>query len=225
MDLIPGFEPAEGIREQLVVNVVMGIHSLHWASMLYNLGGATGDESMRERASQTANYITYYLQPDNRIPVGFTYNQWWYSTHTGVVLYLFDFVGPGTFGGWISGFEVGGLTGFEDDFDQDGLGNGLEAWFGTDPGEFNPGLAGLTTDGTTTTFTHPQNANPPSDLTGFYQWSPNLQDWYAGDGIEGPGDGPTVGIFPNTGGTTTTVTVTASETMGRIFLRAGVMQN
>jgi hypothetical protein len=46
-----------------------------------------------ERAMQTANYITYYLQPDNRIVVGFQYNQWWYSCHAGVVLYLFDFAG------------------------------------------------------------------------------------------------------------------------------------
>jgi hypothetical protein len=93
LDKIKGFEPAEGIREQLQCNVVMGIHSLNWASMLMDLSEATGDEKMRQRAIQTANYITYYLQPDNRIVVGFQYHQWWYSCHTGVVLYLFDFVG------------------------------------------------------------------------------------------------------------------------------------
>lgn len=92
MDKITGFAPAEGIREQLQCNVVMGIHSLNWASMLRELAEATGDEAMRLRATQTANYITYYLQPDNRIVVGFQYNQWWYSCHAGVVLYLFDFV-------------------------------------------------------------------------------------------------------------------------------------
>lgn len=73
-------------------NVVMGVHSLNWASMLMQLAEATGDEEMRLRAMQTANYVTYYLQPDNRIVVGFQYNQWWYSCHTGVILYLFDFV-------------------------------------------------------------------------------------------------------------------------------------
>jgi len=52
---------------------------------------ATGDETLRQRANQTANYITYYLQPDNRIVVGFQYNQWWYSCHAGVILYLLDF--------------------------------------------------------------------------------------------------------------------------------------
>jgi rhamnogalacturonyl hydrolase YesR len=92
LDKIKGFEPAEGIREQLQCNVVMGIHSLNWASMLRELAEATGDEVMRQRANQTANYITYYLQPDNRIVVGFQYNQWWYSCHAGVVLYLLDFV-------------------------------------------------------------------------------------------------------------------------------------
>ena len=92
MDKIVGFEPAEGIREQLQCNVVMGIHSLNWASALLKLAEATGDEAMRKRAMQTANYVTYYLQPDNRIVVGFEYHQWWYSCHTGVLLYLYDFL-------------------------------------------------------------------------------------------------------------------------------------
>lgn len=92
MDEIEGFEPAQGIREQLQVNVVMGIHSLNWASMLKDLAEASGDEKMKERAIQTANYITYYLQPDKRIVVGFQYNQWWYSCHIGVILYLVDFI-------------------------------------------------------------------------------------------------------------------------------------
>ena len=98
LDKIKGFEPAEGIREQLQCNVVMGIHSLNWASMLLELAEATGDEKLKQRAEQTANYITYYLQPDNRIVVGFQYNQWWYSCHAGVVLYLLDFVGKGKVG-------------------------------------------------------------------------------------------------------------------------------
>ena len=96
LDKIPQFEPAEGIREQLQCNVVMGIHSLNWASMLLDLAKATGDESLRRRAIETANYVTYYLQPDDRIVVGFQYNQWWYSCHAGVVLYLLDFAERGS---------------------------------------------------------------------------------------------------------------------------------
>jgi hypothetical protein len=94
LDKIPEFAPAEGIREQLQCNVVMGIHSLNWASMLLDLAKATGDESLRRRAIQTANYVTYYLQPDDRIVVGFQYKQWWYSCHAGVILYLLDFMTP-----------------------------------------------------------------------------------------------------------------------------------
>jgi len=92
LDRIEGFEPAEGIREQLQCNVVMGNHSLNWASMLLELARATGDEKLRQRAMQTANYVTYYLQPDNRIVVGFYYEQWWYSCHADLILYLLDFV-------------------------------------------------------------------------------------------------------------------------------------
>ena len=94
LDKIKDFEPAEGIREQLQCNFVMGVHSLNWASMLLDLANATGDEKMRQRAIQTANYITYYMQPDDRIVVGFDYKQWWYSCHAGAVYYLFDFLEP-----------------------------------------------------------------------------------------------------------------------------------
>jgi hypothetical protein len=134
------------------------------------------------------------------------------------------FASPSTFAEWIAGFAAGGLSGFDDDYDQDGLGNGLEAWFGTHPGQTNGGLANLSTDGTTTTFTHPQNTNPPRDLTGVYAWSPDLlQNWYAGDGVEGPAGGPTVTLSPNTVGTTTTVTATSSAAMERLFLRAAAL--
>jgi hypothetical protein len=134
---------------------------------------------------------------------------------------------PKSFSNWIAGFpEAGGQTGFIDDPDGDRLANGLEAWFGTHPGKFNAGLANLTFDGATTiTFSHPQNPDPPSDVTGFYQWSVNLTDWYAGDGIDGPPDGPAATISPVTVGTTTNVTVITSEIFTTLFLRAGATQN
>lgn len=79
-----------------------------------------------------------------------------------------------TFSHWIAGYpSVGGQDGFSDDPDLDRLANGLEAWFGTDPGSFDAGLADLASDGTITTFTHPQNPDAPVDITGFYEWSVN----------------------------------------------------
>ena len=112
---------------------------------------------------------------------------------------------------------------FADDPDGDQLGNGLEAWFGSHPGQFNAGLANISTAGNITTFTHPQNATVPDDLTGYYEWSPNLVDWYLSG--NGPDGGSTVTFSTNTIGTTTTVTATASEGLDKIFLRAGVSQN
>ena len=73
------------------------------------------------------------------------------------------------------------------------------------------------------TVDHPQNENPPSELNAFYEWSPNLLDWY-GSGI-GPAGGATMTIVPVTTGNSTTVTATASEALTQLYLRIGVMQN
>lgn len=115
--------------------------------------------------------------------------------------------------------------GFQDDPDQDGLVNGLEAWFGTHPGEFSQGLVQLAIDGTSATLNHPRNENPPADLTGSYEWSLNLGDWYAGDGLEGPVGGITVTISADELGATAHVTATASDAINRLFLRVVVVQN
>ncbi len=115
--------------------------------------------------------------------------------------------------------------GFTLDPDGDGLPNGIEAWFGTDPRAFSAGLENLSTDGTTTTFTHPRNLNPPSDLVGSYEWSPNLVDWYVGNGVDGPSSGLTMSISAVPDGSHTTVTATSSASVSSLFIRALATQN
>jgi len=136
------------------------------------------------------------------------------------------FVVAGDFSYWIGNHPgVGSMTDLADDPDGDGIANGLEAWFGTHPGERSQGLANMATDTTITTFTHPQSAIPPTDLSIFYQWSTNLTDWYACDGSDGPAGGQKVSASSSITGGTATVTVTASEPMPGLFLRLMVIQN
>lgn len=114
---------------------------------------------------------------------------------------------------------------FNSDPDGDGLINGMEAWFGTNPNKSNPGLTNLVKGTASMSFQHPRNPNPPADLSIQYQWSPNLTDWYAVNGADGPPGGHTVTISESTAGTTTTVTATANVPPDSIFLRAVVNQN
>lgn len=113
--------------------------------------------------------------------------------------------------------------GFEDDPDGDGLANGIEAWLGTHPGEFNAGLSEIVSNGTVISFTHPQNENLPGDVSVEYQWSPNLIDWYPTDGTSGPLNGPAISVVSNTIGSATTVTANASEPIDHLFFRIQVM--
>lgn len=114
--------------------------------------------------------------------------------------------------------------GFDVDPDGDNLTNGIEAWFGTNPGESNAGISNIASDGTTTVFTHPQNSNPPDNISVFYRWSPDLVTWYAANGLDGPPGGAAVAVSPVTVGSTTTLTATTSEALPRLFLQAEVVQ-
>lgn len=150
-----------------------------------------------------------------------------FSTFTGSPFdpsFLLTVAPAGDFASWINGFSVTDKS-FSGDDDEDGLANGLENFLGTDPGVWNAGITVVTFDGTTMTFQHPQNESPASDVAGSYEWSPDLVTWYAGDGSDGPVSGPTVNIpaVVPVGGTAT-VTPTASEALGRLFVRAKAVQ-
>ena len=126
---------------------------------------------------------------------------------------------------WIAGFpEVGSMTAFNEDPDRDGISNGLENGFGTNPSLPSGGLRTVTTAGNQITFNHDQAQNRAVAFS--YQWSPNLTNWY-GSGVGDPG-GTLVTITPQITGPAAApqvdqvlVTATPSGTpTGRMFLRA-----
>ena len=138
------------------------------------------------------------------------------------VVVSFGGTGGSNFSDWIATYAgLGGLTSVGDDPDGDGQDNGVENFFGTNPGEFSAGLvASSASGGTTFTFTHPAGTLA-DDLTATYRWSLDLESFYD-DGVS---DGTyTVSFSPVTAGGITTVTATVSGPVGALYVNVKVTQ-
>ena len=136
--------------------------------------------------------------------------------------------GGNTYATWIATYPgAAALPGFTDDADGDGIKNGVENFFGTNPGTFSTGLVVGTVSGNTFTFTHPQNATPASDLSAAYLWSKDLATFNASGATDGAGTTVTFTTQLNTpapGITTVTATVTGTATT-KLFADVKVTKN
>jgi fibronectin type 3 domain-containing protein len=125
----------------------------------------------------------------------------------------------------ISGYNLGGQTAFTDDFDNDGLENGIEIYFGSHPGEFSQGLVPVGVTGSNFTFTHPISDAPASDIAAVYRWSKDLVAGFNADGATS--DGTTVTFSPGDpvdGMITVTASIEGASTQS-MFFDIEVIQN
>ena len=134
---------------------------------------------------------------------------------------------PGTtFANWIAGYPsvAPGLAGFDQDADGDGIDNGAENFFGTNPGVGSSGLIAGASSGNTFTFTHPQNATPATGVTAAYRWSKDLATFRGHGQTDGAGTTVSFNAVTNAGITTVTATVTGTAT-AKLFVDVKVTQN
>jgi hypothetical protein len=133
--------------------------------------------------------------------------------------------GGNDFSDWIDDYPaVGDLTGFNDDSDNDGNGNGLENYFGTDPSVFSAGVVSGELLGNTFTFTHPLNDTPAEDISAVYLWSTDLMAFYAHNGDNGAGT--TVAFSPGTpsGGMVKVTATITGPVPAKLFVNIEVTQ-
>jgi hypothetical protein len=128
-------------------------------------------------------------------------------------------VAASDYSSWINGFPgVGSEVGFDDDPDRDGLKNGVENFFGTNPSSSNIGITGIAKSGNSFTFRHPQNPTPAGDISAAYRWSTDLANFHA-DGTTAAG--ATVAFSPSlndpVSGTTTVTATIDGAIPGQLF--------
>lgn len=109
------------------------------------------------------------------------------------------------------------------DSDGDGLSDIIEEFLGSNPQIPNTGPVITNVDNNgTITMSHTINPSPAAPLTGTYEWSPNLKDWYQVSSNNGPPSGLTVTANLNS---PTTPIFTPNFPQQNIFLRLRVTQN
>jgi lysophospholipase L1-like esterase len=126
-----------------------------------------------------------------------------------------------TFATWIGGFGLDlADQDFNDDPDADGLANGIEHVFGSNPNSRSVGITEVSATASSLTFRHPLNPNLAGNVDYDYQWSTNLVDWLPGGQTNSAGTRVTVTSSPpDTNDMSTVVLAITEGPAARLFGR------
>ncbi len=115
------------------------------------------------------------------------------------------------------------MANFDQDPDGDGLTNGTEAYFGTNPNNHDnlPQISG-TFDNNNLTIAHPINPNLPNDIQATYEWSLDIENWYPSGA--GPVGGPTVTFNSTENNNSISVSAASTSSNQKFFFRIRVTQ-
>jgi hypothetical protein len=115
-------------------------------------------------------------------------------------------------------------TGFATDTDKDGISNGLENVFGSNPKTYSSGLTLVSATASSVTYQHPLNPNIASDVSYSYEWSTDLIEWKASGATNTGGAIATINpSVPVSGIVTVTTTLTRGSTT-KLFTRLKAVQ-
>jgi hypothetical protein len=130
-----------------------------------------------------------------------------------------------TYSAWIAGFDAGGQTGFNDDYNNDGVPNGLKYFFDIDPTVPSPGVMSLAMNAPAQhqfTLTHPLRDTVPADIHAEYRWSKDLVIYHADGATDSEGTTVTFARSePVDGIVTVTATLNGTPT-DRVFVTLAV---
>ncbi len=135
-----------------------------------------------------------------------------------------EVVVTGGFDDYMSAFPgVGGEVGADDDPDGDGIANAIEAWMGTNPAVKNDGWVIEMEGENGLKASHQVNPSKLPDLVGGYEWSSDLESWFAADGVAGNLDGVTVSVnVTNPVAGQAEISATPSRAVEKLYLRLKV---
>ena len=127
-----------------------------------------------------------------------------------------------TYASWLAGNPP--ASGFTTDSDHDGIANGLENVFGTNPNVFSAGLTNISSTASSATYQHTLNPSIATDVAYSYEWSTDLVEWKVSGASSSSGTTATISASAPAAGVVTVTTTITGGPAAKLFTRIKVTQ-